>query len=485
MKKKTSIFIAILMLISIGVAILPTAEATDAYTIKGILYLDDGTDTIPAGEGVQIDLEFGDGTESTTTGEPGYQGGTNNYYFGFNGKHDDLEDQPGYFHIVYDGHSLEPEDEYPYNISVTIQKGVIYYWAEILVNISSIPENNPPNTPSNPSPTDGANNRGINTDLDWTGGDPDGDTVTYDIYFGTTTLPIVKSDHTSTSYNLPTLSYDTTYQWQIIAEDDNGGITSGPVWTFTTKEEPTSPPEEPPYNPPYNPPSGNDEPVADAGGPYQGVPGESIELDGSGSTDTDGTIESYSWDFGDGNTGTGQTVSHTYATDGTYTAVLTVEDDDGDTDTDPATVTILKLNKPPEIPIISGPTTGDNDTVYNFTAVSTDGDNDTIQYIFYWGDGTKTITTFLANATPTPLQLHTWATPGTYTVNVRAYDNESYSGNATLTFVIAGPSEPTTGDGDEDEDDYTMYYYLFGIILIIILLAAAYLATRKKEKKKK
>jgi PKD repeat protein len=57
-------------------------------------------------------------------------------------------------------------------------------------------------------------------------------------------------------------------------------------------------------------------------------------FDGSGSTDPDGTIDSYAWNFGDGATGSGATASHTYAAAGTYSAVLTVTDNRGGTDSD-------------------------------------------------------------------------------------------------------------------------------------------------------
>ena len=56
-------------------------------------------------------------------------------------------------------------------------------------------------------------------------------------------------------------------------------------------------------------------------------------FDGTGSTDTDGTIASYAWDFGDGSTGTGATPQHTYAAAGTYSVKLTVTDDRGGTGT--------------------------------------------------------------------------------------------------------------------------------------------------------
>ncbi|MDH3458376.1 MAG: PKD domain-containing protein, partial [Gemmatimonadota bacterium] len=65
-------------------------------------------------------------------------------------------------------------------------------------------------------------------------------------------------------------------------------------------------------------------------------------FDGSGSTDPDGTIVSYEWDFGDGATGTGVSPSHTYAAAGTYDVTLTVTDNDGATDTQATTATIAE-----------------------------------------------------------------------------------------------------------------------------------------------
>ena len=63
-------------------------------------------------------------------------------------------------------------------------------------------------------------------------------------------------------------------------------------------------------------------------------------FDGSGSTDGDGTIASYAWNFGDGTTRSGATVSHTYAAGGTYTVTLTVTDDDGATGSQSQSVTV-------------------------------------------------------------------------------------------------------------------------------------------------
>lgn len=55
------------------------------------------------------------------------------------------------------------------------------------------------------------------------------------------------------------------------------------------------------------------------------------DFDGSSSSDSDGTISTWSWDFGDGITGNGSIVSHTYAASGDYNVTLTVSDNDGAT----------------------------------------------------------------------------------------------------------------------------------------------------------
>jgi PKD repeat protein len=56
-------------------------------------------------------------------------------------------------------------------------------------------------------------------------------------------------------------------------------------------------------------------------------------LDATGSGDTDGTVASYDWDFGDGTTASGQQVVHSFPASGTYQVRLTVTDDQGSTGT--------------------------------------------------------------------------------------------------------------------------------------------------------
>ncbi|WPB73759.1 glycoside hydrolase family 44 protein [Archangium violaceum] len=88
--------------------------------------------------------------------------------------------------------------------------------------------------------------------------------------------------------------------------------------------------------------SGNPPPVADATAtPSSGTAPLVVSLSGAGSTDSNGTIVSYVWDFGDGQQGTGLTQSHTYSQPGTYTATLTVTDDGGATSSDTVSISVL------------------------------------------------------------------------------------------------------------------------------------------------
>jgi PKD repeat protein len=88
----------------------------------------------------------------------------------------------------------------------------------------------------------------------------------------------------------------------------------------------------------------SEEPVAPNAAPTaafdQTCTGPTCAFDAGAAGDTDGTITSYAWDFGDGETGTGANVSHTFAAPGTYQVSLEVTDDDGATDVATANVTV-------------------------------------------------------------------------------------------------------------------------------------------------
>jgi len=114
---------------------------------------------------------------------------------------------------------------------------------DIIVSGTQGGGNNPPYEPNTPNPIDGAVNVSINTDLSWTGGDPDGDPVTYDVYFGTSSPPPkVVSNQLETTYDPDTMNFNITYYWKIVAWDNHGESTTSPIWHFITRGEPTEPP---------------------------------------------------------------------------------------------------------------------------------------------------------------------------------------------------------------------------------------------------
>jgi PKD repeat protein len=69
--------------------------------------------------------------------------------------------------------------------------------------------------------------------------------------------------------------------------------------------------------------------------------GEDITFDASASYDSDGIIDSWSWNFGDGEVGAGQTTTHSYSATGEYEASLTVTDNEGYANSTTAVITVV------------------------------------------------------------------------------------------------------------------------------------------------
>jgi arylsulfatase A len=78
--------------------------------------------------------------------------------------------------------------------------------------------------------------------------------------------------------------------------------------------------------------------------PSSGYAPLTVSFSGASSTDTDGSIVSYSWDFGDGATAAGITTSHIYSTTGSYLAILTVTDDKGASNSAATTITTTSVS---------------------------------------------------------------------------------------------------------------------------------------------
>jgi PKD repeat protein len=172
-------------------------------------------------------------------------------------------------------------------------------------------------------------------------------------------------------------------------------------------------------------------PVAEANGPYSGARGANISFSSAGSTDSDGTIASYSWNFGDGSTSTTANPTHAYTTAGTYTAVLTVTDNGGLTDTDNATVTVTATNVAP-VAEANGPYSGNTGVAISFSSAgTTDSDGTIASYSWNFGDGTTS-----TSANPT----HAYTAAGTYTAVLTVTDNGGLTDTDNATVTVTTPS---------------------------------------------
>lgn len=106
--------------------------------------------------------------------------------------------------------------------------------AEIAVEYGEF-EDDPPNTPSSPNPSNGAADQSTETMLSWECSDPNGDQLTFDIYLGTSNNPsLVRDGFYGFTYDPGNLDNNETYYWKIVAHDGTGNSTDGPLWRFTT-----------------------------------------------------------------------------------------------------------------------------------------------------------------------------------------------------------------------------------------------------------
>jgi len=186
--------------------------------------------------------------------------------------------------------------------------------------------------------------------------------------------------------------------------------------------------------PPVSP---NQSPVAAMSySPSAPVPGTWVQFDGSGSNDPDGTITSYSWNFGDGTTGSGATAYHRFTSDGTYVVRLTVTDDDGATDTTQTSVVVGSApNQPPSAAMTVSPSSAQVGQPISLSGSgSSDPDGSIVSYQWSFGDGAS------SSGVSTS---HAYSSTGTYTVRLTVTDNDGATDVETRTVTItSAPNQP-------------------------------------------
>lgn len=161
--------------------------------------------------------------------------------------------------------------------------------------------------------------------------------------------------------------------------------------------------------------------------------GLTASVDGTTSSDANGPITDYAWNFGDGGTGSGVTAQHVYAAGGTYDVTLTVTDNTGLTNsvTHPVTVTAPPPN---QVPTADFSSTASNLAAAFDGSASADADGTITGYAWDFGDSTSG-TGATAN--------HTYATEGTYAVKLTVTDDDGATGSVTKNVTVTAPPADT------------------------------------------
>jgi PKD repeat protein len=164
--------------------------------------------------------------------------------------------------------------------------------------------------------------------------------------------------------------------------------------------------------------------------------GEWVQFDGSASVDPDGTVTSYSWNFGDGSTGYDSAAWQRYAAAGTYTVTLIVTDDDGASDSISQTIQVGPTNQAPTAAFAFSPTNpAVNGWVQFDGSASADPDGTIVSHSWSYGDGTTDTGDVVWNR---------FAAPGTYVVTLTVQDNDGGTDSTSRTIQVGPTSLPPT-----------------------------------------
>ena len=164
--------------------------------------------------------------------------------------------------------------------------------------------------------------------------------------------------------------------------------------------------------------------------PTQPTVGQTVFFNGSASSPgSASSITSYSWNFGDGTTGTGVTRSKTYSSSGTYVVRLTVVNSDGQTATTTANVPVSVIANPTALFSMSptNPTVG-TAVFFNGSSSTAPAGSTIATYAWDFGDGSTG-----TGVTPS----HTYGANFAYTVRLTVTDSTGRTATSTQTITVS------------------------------------------------
>jgi PKD repeat protein len=338
-----------------------------------------------------------------------------------------------------------------YGKPVSIRDKQTTNWSPALT-VTILEVNNPPNTPSTPSgPSSGT--VGTSYTFSTSATDSDGDKIKYLFDWGDGTesswTGLVSSGSQGSSSN--TWYSPGTYFIKTQVKDEHG-TTSG--WSTTIYitisdgdiEEDTN--KQPDASFTFSPSN----PTTD----------DIIQFNDK-STDYDGTIASWSWNFGDVTSSTTKNPQHKFSTTGTYTVVLEVTDNDGAKKSLSKTITVRQPEPPNNQPTANfsfTPSTATTNDTIQFTDNSIDTDGTITAYLWNFGGGTSS-----TNKNPE----HRYTTNGIYTITLKITDNDGATDLTSKAILVENPhsNDLTANSNNKGTPGFELIIIIGAIALVM------------------
>jgi DNA/RNA endonuclease G (NUC1) len=223
--------------------------------------------------------------------------------------------------------------------------------------------------------------------------------------------------------------------------------------------------------------SGTQPPLAGSTGPAALNEGDTATFSAASSIDPNGSIVSYLWDFGDGSTASGISVTHTFAQDGAHVVSVLVTDNDGLIDT--ATLSVAVANVAPTVGTLANASLSVGGA-YTAAGSFADPGADSWVATVDWGDGSTPSQAALSGRNFS--LVHVYGTAGVFTVTVTITDDDS-SASVTNTVTVTAPA-PALAAAIAQVDQLVAAHKIprdVGIVLKAELAAAQELINRGKN----
>ncbi len=182
------------------------------------------------------------------------------------------------------------------------------------------------------------------------------------------------------------------------------------------------------------------------------------------SSDIDGSIVNWTWDFGDNATSFEQNPVHQFSDDDIYLVRLTVEDDKDDTDSYAQSITVTNVAPVASFTFTFSNVTALVDQPVYFQDTSIDLDGSIVSREWYFGDKSNS-----SEKNPT----HTYANKGSYTVSLSVTDDDGETASVTQQITVSD-----TIHHDEVITEFSLFDIIFVVFLVVMIILVIVLSKK-------